>query len=104
MARVRLDPEGIEIECEPGTTLLEAGLEHGLDMPFGCMSAKCGVCRVEVLEGAGSGLEPPSMLERLVLEGFHCPPGVRLACQARLAGDLVVRTAPGVREEDPADS
>ena len=93
MAKVRLEPDGIEIECEPGVTLLEAALEHGLDLPFGCMSAKCGVCRVEVLEGTESGLEPPSTLERLVLEGFHCPPGVRLACQAHLAGDLVVCAA-----------
>ena len=55
---------------------------------------------MEVLAGSESGLEEPSTLERLVLEGFHCPPGVRLACQARLAGDLVVKTAPVVREED----
>lgn len=92
MPKLRVEPEGHEIETAVGDTLLDAALDAGLELPFGCMSAKCGVCRVEVLEGAESGLDPPSPLEKVVLAGFHCPDGVRLACQARIAGDVRVRS------------
>jgi ferredoxin len=75
------------IEARPGQTLVEAAQEGGLVLPFGCLSAKCGVCLVE----ADAGVEPAAQGEALTLRSFGCPPGQRLACQARLAGDAVVR-------------
>lgn len=102
MARLRLEPEGLEVPAAVGASVLDAGLDAGLDLPFGCLSAKCGVCRVEVLAGAESGLEPASDLEQVVLAGFHCPPGVRLACQARVAGDVTVRSL-HPREDEPEE-
>jgi ferredoxin len=92
MPTLRIEPEGVEIEAEAGGTVLETALDAGFEMPFGCMSAKCGVCRIEVLAGAESGLAAASELERRVLEGFNAEPGVRLACQARLVGDVTVRS------------
>ena len=92
MARLRLEPAGREAEVETGGVLLHTALDHGLPIPFGCQSAKCGVCRVEVLHGAQTGLAPPSDLEILTLQGFRSAPGVRLACQARLCGDVTVRS------------
>jgi ferredoxin len=89
MPRVRVEPHGASFEAPAGATLLDAALDQGLPMPFGCQSARCGLCCVAVREGS-SGLAPPSRLEAAVLEGLRCPPGARLACQARLEGDVTV--------------
>ena len=104
MAKLRIEPDGVEIETEGGGTVIDTALEGGVALPFGCLSAKCGVCRIEVIEGA-EGLEPASDLEALVLEGFHCPDGVRLGCQARIRADVTVRSLfPGPdSEEDPEE-
>lgn len=69
-------------------TLLELSVDAKLPIPFGCTVGKCGVCRVEVIEGE---LQAASSFEQAVLEGFRCEPGVRLACQARLHGDVTVQ-------------
>jgi ferredoxin len=70
------------------TKLLDACIELDLKVPFGCTIGKCGVCAVELLEGE---LAEPSRYEAAVLEGGGYPPRARLACQARLVGDVVVK-------------
>lgn len=95
--RLRLAESG-EAWVARGALLLDAALAAGLALPFGCRSARCGVCRVEVLDGGG-GLAPPGPLEALTLRTFGCSPEVRLACQARLAGPATVRPAV---EPDPS--
>jgi ferredoxin len=87
MPRVRVLPADQSAEAE-AETLLELCVDAKLPVPFGCTVGKCGVCRVEVLAGQ---LAPASRFEVAVLEGFQCEPGVRLACQARLAGDVTVQ-------------
>lgn len=87
MPRVTVLPSGLSSEVE-ADTLHEACADYGLPVPFGCTVGKCGVCRVEVIDG---DLAEASRFEEAVLEAFDCPPGVRLACQARLAGDVTVR-------------
>lgn len=101
MPRLRLEPEGGHVEVAAGTPLLEAAEEHGLPIPFGCVSARCGVCRVEVLAGGEAGLAAPSKLERVVLRGFDAPPAVRLACQAVVTGDVAVRSLHPPEENGP---
>ncbi len=88
---LRLTVEGQgEAPGAAGQTVLAAALDGGLNIPFGCQSAKCGLCQVE----ERGGLEAPAPLEALTLRSFGCPPGVRLACQARLAADATVRRLP----------
>ncbi|HEX9795296.1 MAG TPA: 2Fe-2S iron-sulfur cluster-binding protein [Planctomycetota bacterium] len=102
---VRVLPDGLQFPAKPGATLLDSALDHGVPLPFGCQSAKCGVCRVEVSGGAAGeaiGLHPPSTLEAAVLEGFGCPSGVRLACQARVRGPVTVRPSAGAAHEPSA--
>jgi vanillate O-demethylase ferredoxin subunit len=36
----------------PGTTILDALLTEGLDLPFSCQQGICGQCETKVLEGA----------------------------------------------------
>lgn len=99
---LRLLPGGDRCPARPGQRLLEAALDGGLPLPFGCQTARCGVCRVEVVSAPpDGGLEAPSRLEALTLESYRCPPGVRLACQAVIRGDLVLRSLlPRVEEDD----
>ncbi|MBC8330064.1 MAG: (2Fe-2S)-binding protein [Planctomycetes bacterium] len=90
-ARLRLTVTGQgAAPASVGQTVLEAALDAGLQLPFGCQRAECGVCRIQ----AEAGLEAPGRLEALTLRAFGCPPGVRLACQARLAADATVRRLP----------
>ncbi len=91
MVRIRREPDGREIEVPASGTLLDAALDHGMPLPFGCQSSKCGLCAVEVLAGTENGLLPPSPLEAGTLEAMGLGPGIRLACQGRLAGDLVLQ-------------
>ena len=93
MPRVRVLPADQSAEAE-AETLLELCVDAKLPVPFGCTVGKCGVCRIEVVAGE---LGPASRFEAAVLEGFQCEPGVRLACQARLAGDVTVQPLSSAR-------
>jgi len=89
MPRLDLEtPQGLEvIAYDHGTSLMDLAESQDLPIPFGCQSGKCGICQVEVLAGA---LAEAGAFESAVLEGFDCPPDVRLACQAMM-GDGRVR-------------
>lgn len=83
------DHEGIrEIETEEGSTILETLAAVG----FGDLSAPCngkglcGKCRVRV---TGS-LSPPEHPEIELLSGAEIGSGLRLACRARIRGDIDV--------------
>ena len=38
--------------CDPRQTLLYAGLQHGLTLPYECATGTCGTCRARVVEGS----------------------------------------------------
>ncbi|MFT7516298.1 MAG: ferredoxin [Myxococcota bacterium] len=69
--------------------LLELSYDDDLPITFGCQSGKCGICVVKVIEGE---LAPPSKVEEAILEGFGCEADERLACQAHIAGDVVLES------------
>lgn len=76
--------------CPEGETILEAVRALGYIMDHACGgNALCGTCCVKVLEGEGS-LSPigGDEKERLAELGLSRPH--RLACQARVFGDVVV--------------
>ncbi|MGB0952074.1 MAG: 2Fe-2S iron-sulfur cluster-binding protein [Planctomycetota bacterium] len=77
-----------EISVQGEGSLMDLAYDANLPIPFGCQSGRCGVCQVEVLEGA---LAEPGMLEQGILECFKCPPEVRLACQAFIEADVKLR-------------
>ncbi|WP_237111690.1 2Fe-2S iron-sulfur cluster binding domain-containing protein [Nocardioides sp. WS12] len=39
------------VACEPGETILLAGLRNGLRLPYECASGGCGACKVRLVEG-----------------------------------------------------
>ncbi|MFC7738402.1 2Fe-2S iron-sulfur cluster-binding protein [Roseomonas sp. GCM10028921] len=48
---VRRDASGIELAVPPGTSLLDAIVRAGVDVPHSCREGVCGSCETRVLEG-----------------------------------------------------
>lgn len=79
------------VECPADATLLECSLSAGLPLAHACGgSAKCSTCRVFVVAGADQ-LSDPTPEERAMAARLQFPDGVRLACQARVRGDVEAR-------------
>lgn len=64
---------------------------------YDCKEADCGICLVRVLSGIDN-LSPVTTKEDDFLRAMRCDPDERLACQARVFGDIHVRV-----EGDPED-
>lgn len=99
MPRVRVEPSGIEYEAVDGDTIMGAAQSAGYYWPTTCGGeGRCTTCACIVTEGQAH-VEPMGRSERKALvEGRNeaAPARYRLACQARLHGDIVVEK-PGVR-------
>ncbi len=97
MAVVEFQPVGLRVEVAEGTTVLDAARLAGSDLGrWGIRAtcggqAWCGQCRVEVLAGrvSGAGEKELEMLARLGARD-----GYRLACRARVLGDVRVGLQP----------
>lgn len=77
------------VDAPVGRTLLEVCDDAGLLMETACGGfAACNSCRVRVIDGV---LSPTEEVE----EPFLDSPDHRLGCQARIVGDVRVRSAPG---------
>ena len=50
-ARVRFEPLGEEIDCEPGETVLDAAFRHGYNVAHGCREGQCSACKCYLLDG-----------------------------------------------------
>jgi class 3 adenylate cyclase/hemoglobin-like flavoprotein len=76
---------------EPGGTILEASLANGIAHYHACGGkGRCTTCRVLVVDGAAS-LLPRTDAEIRLARSRNWPDEIRLACQARLAGEVTVR-------------
>lgn len=85
-------PEGMVVEAEPGTTIIEAALENGIEIEHACeMSCACTTCHVIVVEGFDSLEEASEQEEDLLDKAWGVEPESRLSCQARVDDeDLVI--------------
>lgn len=77
------------VEAEERVPLVDLCDEARAPVGFGCRTARCTTCRVEILEGS-RWIEPPEVEESELLTTILAPPNVRLACQA------IVRDGSGV--------
>ena len=104
MAKVRVEPLGIELEIHPGETVMEAAVRLGYGWPTLCHGeGSCAICWIEVTEGVDH-LSPLRDEER---ESLQLVPGrrfvkgmVRLACRTSVNGDVVVKKR-GVTRRTP---
>jgi ferredoxin len=73
-----------------GTSLLVVARDMGIEIDHFCGGqCSCGTCRVKVLNGE-KNLTRPSGPEQMVLGPKHLSTCGRLACQARVIGEVVV--------------
>jgi 2Fe-2S ferredoxin len=87
-------PDNKKVQVRIGTTLLDAGRRARVNIRTRCGGkAACMMCKVQVK--GQEGLAPMNVNEQLKL-GEQASQGYRLACQARIQGDVCV-TLP----EDP---
>ncbi len=83
--------EGLSVEAAPGASLLDISRDNKIGHVSVCGGrARCSTCRVMVLSGA-EGLSRVGPAERKLLEKINAEPNMRLACQARVTGNVDVR-------------
>ncbi|MBY9081641.1 2Fe-2S iron-sulfur cluster binding domain-containing protein [Paenibacillus sp. HN-1] len=83
-------PSGKSANVPKGITLLDAARRAGIHIATRCGGkAGCLMCKVHIEDGSASSLSPPGEVERRKLGGLP-DEGIRLACQAKIAGEAVV--------------
>ena len=87
-----LCPEGMVIDAEPGTTICDAALQHGIEIEHACeKSCACTTCHVYVREGGESLNENSDDEDDMLDKAWGLDPDSRLSCQAVVGEtDLVV--------------
>ncbi len=84
-------PDGRQVIAPIGFTILEASRLGLIPHASVCGGrGRCSTCRVHVAKGL-KAIPPASVDEQRVLDRVGAPPGVRLACQVRPRGDVLVR-------------
>ncbi len=84
--QVTLQPSGHHFSVAVGTTLLEAALDAGINLPYGCKNGACGACKGKVLEGEvdhGSSQDHALPVEDRAA-------GLALLCCAKARSDLSI--------------
>jgi ferredoxin, 2Fe-2S len=87
-----LCPDGALIDAQPGTSICDALLQHGIEIEHACeKSCACTTCHVVVREGFDT-LEPSEEKEDDLLDkAWGLEPNSRLSCQALMPeNDLVI--------------
>jgi ring-1,2-phenylacetyl-CoA epoxidase subunit PaaE len=65
-----LDGEEHQFSVEPEQTILEAGLDLDIDMPFSCQSGLCTACRGKLVSGKVEMDESEGLSEQEIEEGY----------------------------------
>ncbi|NOY66624.1 MAG: CDP-6-deoxy-delta-3,4-glucoseen reductase [Gammaproteobacteria bacterium] len=66
-------------------TILEAALQSGVSLPYGCRGGRCGACKGKLLKGSVSYKEIPKGLKKDMQDD-----GYALFCQAHACSDLEI--------------
>lgn len=101
MARLRIQPLGIELDVADGETIMGAAQARGYYWPTTCGGeGRCTTCACLVVSGM-EHLSPRGRSEARVLEEERgravLAQPVRLACQTQICGGEVIVEKPGVR-------
>jgi 2Fe-2S ferredoxin len=91
---VTFQPSGARVDCATGESVFEIGRRAGVAISTACVGkATCGLCRVKILDGEAN-LTPLNAAEKKHLGNVYFITKTRLACQARVSGDVVVELPP----------
>jgi ferredoxin-NADP reductase len=83
-AEVTFAASGRRVRTRPGQTLLQAGLEAGLDLPYSCTMGGCGACKVRRSAGTVVMSEPNCLSDAERAAGYL------LACCSYADADVVI--------------
>lgn len=81
---VIVDGEHHRFEVSPKQTVLEAGLDQGIDLPYSCQSGVCTACRGKRLSGQVQSHDDRALSQQEMDEGYL------LTCQCHPLSDDVV--------------
>ena len=84
--RVTLQPGGHSFTAAGSDSLLQAALDAGLALPYGCRNGACGTCKGKVIDG----LVDHGAAEEMALSAAERASGLALFCCARPLSDLVL--------------
>ena len=94
MPSVTFQPSGLRVACEAGESVFEVARRAGLAISTACVGkATCGLCRIKILDGEAV-LTPFNAAEKKHLGNVYFITKMRLACQTRVSGDVVVELPP----------
>ena len=81
---VQLDGKSYDMGIGSDDLVLDAALNHGLDLPYSCKGGVCCTCRAKVMEGQVEMAKNFTLSEEEIAQGFV------LSCQARAKTSRVV--------------
>ncbi len=84
--QVTIQPSGHQFSVERGQTVLEAALDAGFALPYGCRNGACGACKGKILAGRVDYGEA----QEGTLTAEDRKQGLALFCCARPLEDLVI--------------
>lgn len=106
--RVRVEPDGIDLDVKDGQTIFKAAHDAGLVWPTQCGgSQQCTICTVFVKEGAqnlSKADRDESFRTAALIRRFEVDPTeLRMACAARVRGPVVVSARYPIRRATDVD-
>ena len=85
MAKIRFEPDGLEVEVPVGTTIREAAEKVGAQLGSACGGVcACSTCHVYVKQGLEAVSSIEDKEEDQLDDAFDVRPTSRLGCQSRL--------------------
>ena len=84
--QVTIQPSGHKFTAQPGQTVLEAALDAGFSLPYGCRNGACGACKGKLLEGQVDYGD----IQEGALTDEDRRRGYALFCAAKPQGDLTI--------------
>ena len=104
MPKVRFLPLDVEVEVKEGTPVLDAALDNNIKIDHNCGgNCACSTCHIVVEEGFDSLNEMSEDEEDMLDEAEGLTDTSRLACQAKVTRDMVVRIPEKSSEWDEDD-
>ncbi len=83
-AEVTFAASGKRVTAQPGQSILQAGIDAGIDLPHSCTMGGCGACRVRKSSGNVVASEPNCLTDRERDDGYI------LACCSYADGDVTI--------------
>ncbi len=89
--KIHLFKEKKEVHCAADSTILNATLAAHINHTHACGGqGNCSTCRVSVMEGIDN-CYPKNEREQRIAKKLNFPEEIRLACQTKLKGDVLIR-------------